>query len=1309
MKKKTPSAADDPNERIAALVLKLQETQQELQELTGGGVDGVLYSGGQSYLLQEAQEKLRRSAEAQSQLAATLMTILNAIPAHVALLDAQGVIISVNENWRHFATSNALQGPEFGVDQNYVEICERAVGECAEDSHAAARGIRRVLNGEAKDFSLEYPCHSPTEKRWFRLEVNPVRESGLAGAVVMHIDITARKLAEETTRESEERFRSMFNAAATGIAISTPHGRYLQANEAYCRMLGYTLNELLELNFAAVTHPDDLTLNLKLRDELLAGLRANFVMEKRYLKKGGEIVWTRHSVSATHSADGEIATLIAVAEDVTQVKEVERLLVSKTALLEAELKSTLDGILIVDRDLKKILQNQQMTDMWGIPQEVAEDPDDRRQFDWVVGQVKHPREFVERANYLNAHVNETARDELELLNGKILDRYSAPVVGSDGKYHGRLWVFRDITERKVAEKALTEQVELISMASWLGKLGAWSAEYPGPKLIWGQEIYRIFEVEPGVEIEDQTAMTYFLPDSRAKMEAAITSQQPFDLELEIFTAKGNKRWVRATSAVEMKNGQLRRFYGLLQDVTERKRTESRMRRLIDSNAQCVFFWNTRGEITDANDAFLDLVGYTCEDFKTGRAGWAAMTPPEYAERDKRALEEISATGFCKTYEKEFICKDGSRVPILIGAAIFEDNPNEGICFVIDITRRRRAESRFRKLVDSNAQGVMFWKASGAITDGNNAFLRLVGYTREDLQAGRLNWMKLTPPEYLEADRRALDEIAETGICNSLEKEWIRKDGSRIPVYLSAAGFEDSPSEGVCFALDLTERKRVESRFRRLIDSNVQNVMFWNKDGRVMDANDGFLRLIGYSREDLQTGRINWWELTPPEYAEIDEKALAEVAANGICAPFEKEYVRKDGTRVPVLIGSASFEDNPDEGVRFVLDLTERKKLEQQFLRAQRMESIGTLAGGIAHDLNNILAPIMMSIEILKYTATDPQAKSILETIEVSSKRGADIVRQVLSFARGMEGERIEVQPKHLLKDIETIIRDTFPKNIRQELSLPDNPWTILGDPTLLHQILLNLCVNARDAMPNGGKLTLSVENSVLDQQYATMNTEAKPGRYVLISVTDTGMGIPPEILEKIFEPFFTTKEVGKGTGLGLSTVIGIVKSHEGIINVYSEPGKGTTFRVYLPAMEHSAEGKKAQTQSVSLPRGNGEMILIVDDEASILTITSQTLQAFGYRVVTATDGAEAVAVYAKHQNDIAVVLTDMMMPVMDGPATIRALQRINAAVKIVAASGLNANGAVTKAPEAGVKHFLLKPYTASALLKALRMILNEGA
>jgi nitrogen-specific signal transduction histidine kinase/CheY-like chemotaxis protein len=389
------------------------------------------------------------------------------------------------------------------------------------------------------------------------------------------------------------------------------------------------------------------------------------------------------------------------------------------------------------------------------------------------------------------------------------------------------------------------------------------------------------------------------------------------------------------------------------------------------------------------------------------------------------------------------------------------------------------------------------------------------------------------------------------------------------------------------------------------------------------------------------------------------------------------------------------------------DITEKKKIEAQFMRAQRMESIGTLAGGVAHDLNNILAPIMMSIDVLKEIATEPQAKSILETIEVSAKRGADIVRQVLSFARGLEGERIEVQPKHLLKDLENIIKDTFPKDIRLRFSVPNDIWTILGDPTQIHQVILNLCVNARDAMPDGGALTIGAENCVLDEQYAAMNIQAKPGRYVQIYVADSGTGIPPELIDKIFEPFFTTKDLTKGTGLGLSTVMGIVKSHDGIVNVYSEPGRGTTFKVYLPALETSAEARKEQVEEAILPRGNGETVLVIDDEASILVITSQTLQAFGYRVLTAADGAEGVAVYARHMNEIAVVLTDMMMPVMDGPATIHALMRINPKVRIVAASGLGANGGTAKAVGQGVKHFLTKPYTAGILLRAMREILGE--
>jgi len=305
----------------------------------------------------------------------------------------------------------------------------------------------------------------------------------------------------------------------------------------------------------------------------------------------------------------------------------------------------------------------------------------------------------------------------------------------------------------------------------------------------------------------------------------------------------------------------------------------------------------------------------------------------------------------------------------------------------------------------------------------------------------------------------------------------------------------------------------------------------------------------------------------------------------------------------------------------------------------------------------------------------------------------------------MEGERIEIQPKHLLKDLESIIKDTFPKNIQLQFSVPKTLRTILGDPTQVHQILMNLCVNARDAMPNGGNLTIGVENCEFDEHYAAMNQQAKAGQYVKISVMDSGMGIPPAIMDKIFEPFFTTKELNKGTGLGLSTVVAIVKSHEGMINVYSEPGKGTTFKVYLPATVSSSE--VLRTQRVSSPRGKGETVLVVDDEASILTITSRTLQAFGYQTLTAVDGAEAVAIYAEQKNKISVVLTDMMMPIMDGASTIRALMRVNPAVKIVAASGLNTNVDVAKMSGTGVKHFLTKPYTAGTLLKTLRTVLDE--
>ena len=387
------------------------------------------------------------------------------------------------------------------------------------------------------------------------------------------------------------------------------------------------------------------------------------------------------------------------------------------------------------------------------------------------------------------------------------------------------------------------------------------------------------------------------------------------------------------------------------------------------------------------------------------------------------------------------------------------------------------------------------------------------------------------------------------------------------------------------------------------------------------------------------------------------------------------------------------------------DISEHRKLEEQFLRAQRLESIGTLAGGIAHDLNNILAPISMAIELLKMGVTDGRSAELLDTIAMSAKRGADMVGQVLSFARGMEGRRVEVHPRQLILEIETILRDTFLPKIQLEVRAPRELWTVHGDPTQLHQVILNLCVNARDAISSGGKIAISADNVVIDHTFAAMNLEAREGPHVCIRVEDDGEGIPSEIMDKIFDPFFTTKSVGKGTGLGLSTSLAIVKSHGGFIRTVSKPGEGTRFRVYLPAFPE-LDSPAVLNLRPDLPLGRGEMVLIVDDEASIRQIAQQTLEAFGYRTLLASDGEQAISIYTLRHSEISVVFTDMMMPEMSGAATIERLMQINPAIRIIATSGIAANRESAKAAGLGVKSFLEKPYTAETLLKCLDQVLS---
>lgn len=503
-----------------------------------------------------------------------------------------------------------------------------------------------------------------------------------------------------------------------------------------------------------------------------------------------------------------------------------------------------------------------------------------------------------------------------------------------------------------------------------------------------------------------------------------------------------------------------------------------------------------------------------------------------------------------------------------------------------------------------------------------------------------------------------------------------------------------------------ERKQAEQKIREqvaLLDVATDAIIVRDLANHILFWNKGAERLYGWQALDVLGKDAS---LLYKDKSFQLEAALKSIFAQGEWQG-ELHQVTKQDKNIIVESRWTLVRDElnqPKSILSVNTDITEKKQLEAQFLRAQRMESIGTLASGIAHDLNNVLTPILMSAQLLETQLHDDYSKRLIPILITNARRGAALVKQVLSFARGLEGKFTIVQIKHVILEVKQIIQETFPKSIEIYTNLPPQLGTLCGDATQLHQVLMNLCVNARDAMPYGGTLTISAQDVLIDEKYVRINLDAKVGSYVLVTVADTGTGIPEEILDRIFEPFFTTKDIGKGTGLGLSTMVGIIKGHGGFVKVYSEVGRGTQFQVYLPAVDTP---EIVLTKDLELPTGNGELILVVDDEVAIREITKTSLEAYNYQAITANDGIEAVAIYAEQREQISIVLTDMMMPSLDGPTTIRTLQKINPKVKIIAVSGLASSDKLTQAASTGVKTFMSKPYTTQELLNTIAQVLKS--
>jgi len=570
-----------------------------------------------------------------------------------------------------------------------------------------------------------------------------------------------------------------------------------------------------------------------------------------------------------------------------------------------------------------------------------------------------------------------------------------------------------------------------------------------------------------------------------------------------------------------------------------------------------------------------------------------------------------------------------------------------------------------------------------------------------------NWVILKKPFDITEMLQLAHSLARKSSLARQARSWMEELDQRV--HLRTLELQASNQE---LARQINERKSAQDalgvcsqNLERIFNNLNVAIFIHDAHGEVLAINDKMLDLYQVTRDQVQqfsfagdySDRCNTLDSLPSLWA--------KVMTGETCS---MEWIARrphDGSTFPaeVFLRRIAWDGKPAV-MATVADLTEKKSLEKQVLRAQRLESVGTLAAGIAHDLNNILAPILMSAEVLRLETGAPD-RELLATIQASAQRGAAIVKQVLTFARGVEGQRVTLQPRHLIRDMNSIAEKTFPKSITLRSNVARDLWTVNGDATQLHQVLLNLYVNARDAMPAGGALFISAENTRVSGAKTDLFAAAKPGPYVLIQVRDTGEGIPAAVLEKIFDPFFTTKEPGKGTGLGLSTVLGIVKGHGGFVQIASKVGQGTQFAVFLPAAERSAaQAKKAPGQE--LPQGNGELVLVVDDEEAVCIVARRTLEKYGYRVLTVQNGAEGIVACSQHRSQIQVVLTDMVMPIMDGASLIRVLGNYSPEVRIIAMTGLSGQEDKTFKPASSAHAFLSKPFTAEQLLTVVSQVLK---
>jgi two-component system cell cycle sensor histidine kinase/response regulator CckA len=758
-------------------------------------------------------------------------------------------------------------------------------------------------------------------------------------------------------------------------------------------------------------------------------------------------------------------------------------------------------------------------------------------------------------------------------------------------------------------------------------------------------------------------------------------------------------------------------------IAQTSLNEQRLQTLVENAPAGFVLLDIMGHATFATTAITQLMGYEMQEVIG--LDMFTLIHPDDVKHPLEQFAEVICTPLAKcASEFRVLHKDGSWRWMEARAQNFLDDPSMQAvaCNLWDISARKEAEaalreseSRFRRIMDSNMVGIFFWHTDGSIIDANDRFLEMTGYSRADLKEGKIDWSAMTPEEFKHLDHAGLQQLQTAGVCAPFEKEFTRKDGARLPVLVGAATLEDQPEQGVCFMIDVMDRKRMErdllrerNLLRTLIDHIPDYIYVKDAESRYLVNNKANVTLIGVDSAETIAGKTAA-DFFPPDVAQVYHEDDQKVLRTGLpIVECERPTVGQDGIKRTMLATKVPLRDPSGKIIGLVgisRDITDRLALEAQLRRSQKMECIGQLAGGVAHDFNNILTVIQGHASLLvEESLTAPQRQAAQEITEAAD-RAANLTRQLLAFSR-----RNVIQPKNLdlngtLNQMAKILQRVLGEDIALDVRYASNLPPVFADPGMFEQLVVNLAVNSRDAMPKGGRLDISLRAVALGRAEAEKLPEARPGTFVALTVSDSGCGIPREHLEHLFEPFFTTKDVGRGTGLGLATVYGIVKQHNGWISVESEVGRGTKFEIYLPASEKPLSPSAVPSKKV---RGGAERILLVEDEEPLRELVRCVLESYGYHVTDAPSGLRALDVWKEHEQHFDLLLTDIVMPDgVTGRDLADALKQQKPELRVLFSSGYSSDIIGKDFVLADGVNFLQKPYNPQTLAETVRDCLDR--